>query len=314
MEKLISFIIPCYCSEKTIEPVVEEIIYTVTEREGYNYEIILVNDSSPDHVQEVIHRIAFANRQIKAIDLARNFGQHAALMCGLRYASGDFIVCMDDDGQTPPCEVFRLINALDENTDIAIAKYSIKRHSWFRNLGSKMNDYMTQWLLGKPKSLSFMSFFAFKHFLLKEIIRYKNPYPYINGMFLRATNRICNVEIQHRERLSGKSGYTIKKLLSLWLNGFTAFSVKPLRIATLLGTGCALLGFFFGIYTIINKLLHPMMLAGYSSLMAVLLFVGGMIMMMLGMIGEYVGRIYISINNSPQYVIRETINCGEIKE
>ena len=140
--------------------------------------------------------------------------------------------------------------------------------------------------------------------------KYDKPFPYLSGLLLRTTSKICNVDMIERERAAGVGHYTFIKSLKLWLNGFTAFSVKPLRISTVLGAICALIGFVFGIITVVNKLLHPEMQAGYSSTMAVILFIGGMIMMMLGMIGEYIGRIYICINNSPQYVIRNTINIS----
>ena len=144
-----------------------------------------------------------------------------------------------------------------------------------------------------------------------EIIKYDKPYPYMLGLLLRTTQKICNVNVNHRERPHGISNYNLVKLISLWMNGFTAFSIKPLRIATYLGFFTAIIGFLFGIYTIFNKILHPYVLAGYSSIMSVILFVGGMLMLMLGLIGEYIGRIYICINNSPQYVIREIINFEE---
>lgn len=306
MEK-ISFVIPCYGSEKTIGIVVNEIIETVTSHGGYDYEIILVNDSSPDNVFAAITDLAKNNNHIKGIDLARNFGQHSAIMAGFVNVTGDIVVCLDDDGQTPASEMFLLIDKLSEN-DLVFAKYKDKKHSLFRNFGSKINDKMAQWLIGKPKDLKIMSYFACKRFIVDEVLRYKNPFPYISGLLLRTTNKIANVEIHHRERLEGSSGYTLKKLFLLWVNGFTAFSVKPLRIATFAGCITAVIGFIYGLYIIIKKIIYPLTPMGYSSTMAVMLFLGGMVMLLLGMIGEYVGRVYISLNNAPQYVIRKTVN------
>ena len=185
-------------------------------------------------------------------------------------------------------------------------------HSGFRNFGSKVNDKMAQWLIGKPKELKIMSYFACKRYVVDAVLRYPNPFPYISGLLLRVTNKVKNVEVHHRERIEGKSGYTLGKLLLLWVNGFTAFSIKPLRIATFIGVIMAVIGFIYGIYVIINKFfIHPGVPLGYSSTMAVMLFIGGMIMLLLGMIGEYVGRIYISINRSPQYVIRRTVGVED---
>lgn len=306
MQKL-SFVIPCYNSEKTIGVVVDEIIETVTAHGGYDYEIVLVNDSSPDNVFGTITELCKNNKRIKGIDLAKNFGQHSAIMAGFNNVTGDIVVCLDDDGQTPAKEMFSLIDELDKN-DLVFAKYKDKKHSFFRNAGSMVNDKMAQWLIGKPRDLKIMSYFACKRYVVDEVLKYKNSYPYISGLLLRVTNKVANVEVNHRERLEGKSGYTIKKLFLLWINGFTAFSVKPLRIATFIGCLTAVIGFIYGLFVIIHKILNPLTPMGYSSTMAVLLFIGGMIMLLLGMIGEYVGRAYISLNNAPQFVIRDSLN------
>ena len=273
----------------------------------YSYEIILVNDCSPDHTWKTISELCERYENITGIDFARNFGQHAALMAGLRCANGDMVVCLDDDGQTPADEVGKLLEKLEEGYDAVYAKYEHKQHSAFRNLGSKVNELMTRVMLEKPAELYISSYFAVKRFVVEDMIRYENSYPYVIGLVLRATRNITNVVVQHREREEGSSGYTLKKLLGLWFNGFTAFSVKPLRIATVLGGCSACLGFLYGIYTIIKKLVSPNVPLGFSSTMAAIVFFGGMIMLMLGMIGEYIGRIYISMNNSPQYVIRRKI-------
>ena len=165
---------------------------------------------------------------------------------------------------------------------------------------------MTRVMLGKPKELLVTSYFAVQRYIVDDMIRYENSYPYVIGLVLRATKNIVNVPVQHREREEGRSGYTFKKLLGLWLNGFTAFSVIPLRIATTIGGICAAGGFVYGTYTIIKRLINPNVPMGFSSIMSAIVFFGGMIMIMLGLVGEYIGRIYISLNNSPQYVVKET--------
>lgn len=308
MKCSLSFVIPCYCSEHTVRGVLEEINEIMLQYSDYNYEIIAVNDCSPDNVLTVLKEIAENDDKIKVIDLAKNFGKHAALMAGYSVVSGDVVINLDDDGQCPIDKLWELIKPLDNGYDVSIAKYPCKKQSAFKNFGSLINLMMSRYLLGKPKELYVSNFSAAKKFVIDEIINYDKPYPYLEGLTLRTTSKICNVDMEERERAAGVGHYTFIKSLKLWLNGFTAFSVKPLRISTVLGAICALIGFVFGTVTIINKLIHPEMQAGYSSTMAVLLFIGGMIMMMLGMIGEYIGRIYICINNSPQYVIRETVN------
>ncbi len=303
--KLISFVIPCYRSTQTLPGVVDEIVGTMKTLTAYDYEIVLVNDCSPDDTFETIRKLCSDNERIKGINLAKNFGQHAALMAGLRQAKGEITVCLDDDGQTPADEVGKLIAKLEEGYDVVYAKYDHKQHSGFRNFGSKINELMTRVMLGKPKDLYISSYFAMKRFVREEVIRYENSFPYVIGLVLRSTKSITNVSVIHREREIGVSGYTMGKLLGLWVNGFTSFSVKPLRIATFIGAMCAFLGFAYGIYTIIKKFINPAVPLGFSSLMSAMMFIGGMLMLMLGLLGEYIGRVYVCMNNSPQYVIRE---------
>lgn len=313
-KKTVSFVIPCYRSEHTLENVVAEIHKTLKDMEQYDYEIILVNDCSPDGTWAVIRRICQENNRIRGINFAKNFGQHAALMAGLRQSSGDYVVCLDDDGQTPADEVGKLLGKLEEGYDAVYASYAHKQHSLFRNLGSKVNELMTRIMLEKPRQLYISSYFAVRRFVVEDMVRYENSYPYVIGLVLRATKNITNVEVSHRERQEGSSGYNLKKLLGLWFNGFTAFSVKPLRIATCIGCLSAAVGFLYGLYTVIKRMVNPQVPMGFSSTMAAIVFFGGMIMIMLGLIGEYIGRIYISLNNSPQYVIRERINAQEAGE
>lgn len=306
--KYISFVIPCYRSEHTLENVVAEIDEAMKVLKEYDYEIIMVNDASPDQTFSVIKKICGMNKRNIGINFTQNFGQHAALMAGFRIAKGDAVVCLDDDGQTPANEVHKLLQRLEEGSDVVYAQYAHKKHSVFRNFGSRVNEKMTRIMLGKPKELNVSSYFAAKSFIVEDMIRYENSYPYVIGLVLRATKNISNVEVTHREREVGSSGYTFRKLIGLWFNGFTAFSVKPLRIATGIGAMSACIGFIYGIFTIIKRLLVPTIPAGYSAIMSALLFIGGMLMLMLGLVGEYVGRIYISMNSAPQYVIKEMIN------
>lgn len=311
----ISFVIPCYRSAKTIEGVVAEIQDTMASIPNYVYDIFLVNDCSPDDTYEVIKALCAKYNNITGLSLAKNFGQHAALMAGLRKSDGDIVVCLDDDGQTPANEVGKLLAGIESGSDVVYASYENKKHSAFRNFGTWMNDIMTRVMLGKPKELHLTSYFAARRFVIDSMLRYENSYPYIIGLVLRATRNITNVPVSHRSREVGTSGYTMKKLLGLWFNGFTAFSIFPLRVATVTGVIFAGAGFIYGIYTIVKKFVNPEVPLGFSSLMAAVVFIGGMLMIMLGLIGEYIGRIYISINNSPQYVIREeTGNCGREDE
>lgn len=304
--KMLSFVIPCYRSEKTVMTVVDEIEDTVVKRPEFDYEIILVNDGSPDNVWSVIEKRAKQDEHVIGINLAKNFGQHCALMAGYNQTIGDYVFSLDDDGQTPANAMFDLIDKLEEGFDIVFASYPETHQNAFRRWGSdfakKMTDFMFD-VKGDDRKVS--SYFVMRRFIVDEIVRYKHSYPYIAGLILRTTRNIETVPIEHRDRIQGKSGYNLRSLISLWLNGFTAFSVKPLELGAYIGFFTAVVGFIFVIYTIVRKLINPDIMMGWSSLMAVLLIISGVIMIMLGMIGEYIGRIYICINNSPQYVVKE---------
>lgn len=299
----ISYVIPCYGSEHTIIGVVTDIkMLMKQDLKNYQFEIILVNDGSPDRVHNVIIENYSKDKDIKYIQLSKNFSQHNAVMAGLHHTTGDVIICLDDDGQSPVYEVPKLLNELNEDVDVVYAKYRAKKHSRFRNFGSKINDYMLRMMLGKPQDLYISSFFAMKRYVKDAMIEYKNPYPYLGGLILRITDRIKNVETDHLGRNDGSSGYNIRKLLKLYVNGLTNFSVKPLRISLFFSVTFILIAVIASVYLVINKLLNPEIPVGWTSMMIVLLFVGAAITFLLGLIGEYIGRIYISINNIPQYV------------
>ena len=301
-----SFVIPCYRSEKTITTVVDEIKSEMAaKRPGDTYEIVLVNDCSPDNVWSVIEGLAQKENNVIGINLAKNFGQHSALMAGYGKCSGKYVVSLDDDGQAPLDSLNDLITKLKEGYDVVYAYYREVKQNLFRRFGSWMAGKMGEMMLDPPKDMKGSSFYIARNFVIREMCKYNNPYPYLVGLVLRVTRKIAWVETNHRARLEGTSGYSFARLLGLWLNGFTAFSVKPLRASTLLGFFFAFLGFAFSIFVIVRRLLGITTVDGWSTIIALLLIIGGCILMMLGLIGEYIGRIYICINDSPQYVIKE---------
>lgn len=274
----------------------------------YDYEIIAVNDCSPDDVWRVLKDLAGCNKKIKAVCLAKNMNKPSALMAGFNYVTGDYVVFLDDDGQCPMDHVFELMKPLDEGFDASMARYPKKKQSGFKNFGSWLNSVMAMAMINKPRDLQVSNFVAVKRFVVDEIIKYNLPYPYFSGLLLRTTSKVTNVEMEERSRKIGTSTFTFAKLLGVWMNGLTAFSIKPLRLASLIGTIYALMGFLYGTYTIIYKILNPAVPKGYSSTIAVIMFTCGIMMLMLGLIGEYLGRIYICINKSPQFVVRESVN------
>lgn len=313
MERL-SFVIPCYGSENTICGVVDDVESVMQLHPEYDYEIVLVNDCSPDNVWGKISKLHTENKKVKAVNLARNFGQHAALMAGYNICEGDYIVTIDDDGQTPVDQTFFLLDRLKDGFDVVYGKYGERKDNNFRKFGTTLNNFMLRVLVGKPKDIHLTSYFVARRYIIDEVCKYKNAFPYIWGLILRTTKNITNVTIRHSQRLEGESGYTLSKLLGLWLNGFTAFSVKPLRISAGIGLLFAFLGFIGVVYTVAYKIWASEIVAGYSSLMSVILIIGGLILLSLGLIGEYVGRIYMCINSTPQFVVKELLGVSKSEE
>ena len=300
----ISCVIPCYHSVNTLEPVVRDIEKTLAARPELDYEIILVNDNPPDETWDLILRLSRENPRIHGVCFSRNFGQHSALMAGYRQVTGDIVVSLDDDGQNPPSEMFRLIDAVDSTHDIVYADYPRKQHTRFRNLGSRMTNRMFTWMLNKPEELYLTSYWAAKRFVIDQMIRCESPFPFVDGLALQSTTRYASVPVDHLPRAEGESGYTIFSLFRLWLNAFTSFSVKPLRIATVTGSVSALAGVAVGLVLIVRKLiLRDQIDAGWTSLVALMLLLFGILMIMMGLVGEYVGRIFITMNRSPQSII-----------
>ncbi|MFP4042727.1 MAG: glycosyltransferase family 2 protein [Bacteroidales bacterium] len=308
----LSIVIPVYNSEDTIETVVEDSISVVEElNDIQSLEIILVNDGSEDDVLSVCKGLCESAPQVKLINLTKNYGQHSALMAGYKFAKGDFVLTMDDDGQTPPKEIPKLIKEIKKGHDVVYGSYKKKKHSWFRNLGSNFNNKMANWLWNKPRDLDLSSFFVVKKSIIKKILNYYGPFPRIPGLIFRVTLDATNVRVKHEERDTGESNYTLGRLISLWLEGFTNFSIKPLRIASFFGGLFATIGFLGIIAVIVRKLVMPDIQVGWSSLIVVITFFGGVQLISLGLVGEYVGRIFMHLNNEPQYEIRETFDIED---
>jgi len=302
----LSIVIPVYNAERTIGKLVDELVRSLTPH--YRLEIILVNDNSVDHSEGVC--ISLYERYkgiVRFYSLSKNVGEHSAVMAGLNKVRGDYAVIMDDDFQNPVSEVVKLVNkALENDYDVVYSFYEKKRHSLFRNLGSKFNDRVANLMLKKPKDLYLSSFKVLNRFLVNEIVKYHGPFPYIDGLILQITDKIGRVQVEHHARQEGRSGYTIKKLISLWLNMFTNFSILPLRISIVLGFISSIAGLLLGIYTVMEKLSNPDIPIGYASLFVVVTVFAGVQLIMLGMVGEYLGRVFLTLNRKPQYTIKKT--------
>ena len=310
-----SIVIPCYNSSATIKRVVEQTMEELKKINIEKYEFILVDDCSPDGGKtiKVLKEMAEKYNCVTVLDLAKNFGQHNASLAGLNYAKGDAIISMDDDMQTHPSQLKYLIQEYNKGYDIVYGYYPEKKHSPLRNLASYLNYLSVRILIGKPKELKTSSFWIIRKYVRDYVIQYKRKNVYLQGLFLRVTNNISSIPIKHFEREIGHSNYNLKKLLRLWSN-ILGFSVMPLKIAIYLGGIFSLGGFIGAIVVAIHKILNPSVIVGWSSLMACVFFVAGIILMALGILGEYIGRIIMGINEEPQFVVREGYNTQEIEE
>ena len=311
----LTVLIPVYNSEETIGPLIDEVFH----RLGPHFErleIVAVNDGSADasHLR-LIEACSRHPGRIRYVRLARNFGEHNAVMCGLHYVTCDAVAIIDDDFQTPPEEILKLVTRLQEGYDVVYSRYAAKHHAWWRNLGSRFNDRVATRLLGKPKGLYLSSFKVLNRFLVDTVIGYEGPYPYLDGLILRSTSAIGTELCEHHDRRAGHSNYTLTRLIRLWLNMFTSFSVLPLRVSTILGLcmsgfGVLLAIFFFVSWLLGGIFLHDQIPPGWASTVIIITIFAGIQLLMLGMIGEYIGRVFLTHNRHPQFVVRE-VHSGE---
>jgi glycosyltransferase involved in cell wall biosynthesis len=303
----ISIVIPVYNGAASIEPLVTRLIDIL----GTNaLQIVLVNDGSPDNSDDICRSLyrRFAET-VTYVKLAKNFGEHNAVMAGLQHARGDYVVIMDDDFQNPPDEVIRLIeHACGHRYDIVYTYFPHKRHHWLRNLGSVFNDRVANFMLDKPRDLYLSSFKCLSRFTVQEILKYPGPFPYIDGLALRCTRNIGKLEVGHEPRREGRSNYTLRKLVRVWLNMFVNFSVMPLRISTLTGLAFGVLGLLMGIWVFVEKMVFPDVPVGWPSVIVAIVLFSSVQLVMLGLMGEYLGRLFLTSNQTPQYVIREVLD------
>lgn len=303
----LSIVIPVYNGEATIGELCRELIRLYAA--NYRLEIVLVNDCSRDGSDRVCRQLQQEfDGTVTYIQLARNFGEHNAVMAGLNHARGDLCVTIDDDFQNPPEEVARLLDTARQGYDVVYCRYDRKCDHWLRNLGSRFNDFMAERILRKPAGLYLSSFKIMNRFLVQEIVKYTGPDPYIDAIILRSTSNIGSVQVAHRERTAGSSGYTFLKLLSLWGNMMVSFSMIPLRVVGLVGFTMACFSVFMFMDLVFDSLFPTAQdPTDFDSLAASMTFFRGFVMLSVALLGEYVGRIYLAINGDPQYVIRESL-------
>jgi undecaprenyl-phosphate 4-deoxy-4-formamido-L-arabinose transferase len=301
----LSVVIPVYYGAKSIG----ELVHALEGLEvAGGHEIVLVNDGSPDDSLEVCRGLVSSARvPITLVNLARNFGEHNAVMTGLRHARGAWVITMDDDLQNPPEEVTRLLDfARASGKDVIYTRYAEKRHALWRNLGSRFANWVADVLMEKPKGLYLSSFRCMSAFVVEQVARYEGPFPYVDGLIMQATQSVGTLEVRHLPRAEGRSTYTLKRLVKLWLNIFVNFSVMPLHLSTLAGFGLSLLG-LIGVISVLIEAMFYGTPEGWASLMAATLLLSGVQLLILGILGEYMGRLFLTANRKPQAVIREVI-------
>lgn len=303
---LYSVIIPCYKSSASIRKVVEETMREFREMALGDVEFVLVDDCSPDQGATVneLRRLVHDYPNVTAVELAANSGQHNAQMAGLNYVRGDLILSMDDDGQTRPSQIRYLLSELEKGYDVVFAYYPHKEHSKGRNLGSRFNQWSLRILIDKPKDLRVSSFWVIRRFVRDYAVMYHSPDTRMSGLFLRITRNVSCVQVEHFRRESGKSGYTLKKLIRLWM-AIMAFSIVPLQLAAAAGMITSIASFIGIIAVIVRKLVRPSTAIGWPSTVAAVFFFSGVILLFLGLIGSYLGRIYLQMTNTPQFVVRQ---------
>ena len=304
----LSIVVPVYNGANSVGILVDAL--SALQIPG-GHEVILVNDGSRDNSLAVCKALlAKATIPLTLVELARNFGEHNAVMAGLRHARGAYIITMDDDLQNPPGEVTKLWqHAARDNWDVVYTFYAIKQHAWWRNLGSRFTNWCADQLIDKPQGVYLSSFRCMSAFAVEQILHYDGPFPYVDGLLMQVTRHIDRLQVDHIVRAQGRSNYTLRRLIRLWLNMFLNFSVMPLRLSAMLGLVLAGAGGLFGVAVLIEAMIRETP-PGYASLMAVLLLVSGVQLVGLGMIGEYIGRLYLSANRKPQSVVRSVIRSA----
>jgi undecaprenyl-phosphate 4-deoxy-4-formamido-L-arabinose transferase len=310
MTPALSFVVPLYNSAATIEALVRDIESQPIEG---GHEIILVNDGSADATGDVCRSLMRTARvPIVYVEHARNFGEHNAVLTGWRHACGSHVVNLDDDGQNPPSEAVRLWqHAKANNLDVVFGHYEVKQHSPWRNAGSWFTNRMTDWALDKPTGFYLSSFRCVSAFVTKQVTDYTGPYPYLDGLLLQITQRIGSISVRHDVRQAGTSGYTLRRLIRLWLSAWLNFSLLPLRVATLLGMLTAIAGLLAFIFVVWLWANDRGPAYGWGWVMATVLVFSGTQLVILGLVGEYIGRMFLTVNQRPQAIVRSVFRSGD---
>jgi glycosyltransferase involved in cell wall biosynthesis len=303
--KEISIVIPIYNSRESLPELHRQIAEAL---QGVAFDLILVNDGSSDDSWSVVRNLCKANPNVIGINLRRNSGQDNAIMAGLSHAEGDYIVIMDDDLQHSPRDIKKLYETCRQGYDVCFAHFQKKKQRFWKNLGSWLNGKIAVVLLRKPPHIYMSPFQIIRKDVVKEILNYKGPYPYIQGLVFQITDNVTQIPVEHHERPSGKGHFDLIRSASVFIKHVTSFSVVPLRVSSVIGFTVALLGFCLSIYYFVSYFILRNVVEGWTTLILTILVLGGLILMSIGLIGEYLGRLYLSMNDKPQYSISEVLN------
>ena len=307
----ISVVIPVYGSARILPELVERLqaaLVAITKPDGF--EVVLVHDHGPDDSWQVIQKLARTRPWLKGVNLRRNASQHNALMAGFAHSAGKYVITMDDDLQHDPHDIPRIIESLQQGADLCYVRFASRKHALWKRAGSAFNDIVASRLLNKPRNLYLSPFRGMRREICDEALTYRGPFVYVDGLLLQSTSNYTMITAHHHERQDGQSGYSLRKSISLWLQMATSFSIVPLRFVSLAGLAASALSFIFALAVVGRKLAVPDMAVGWPSLIFAILFMGGLQLLALGAIGEYVGRILLNVNNRPQYVVGNTININ----
>ncbi|WP_019990774.1 glycosyltransferase family 2 protein [Rudanella lutea] len=300
---VLSVVIPVYNSQETLEPLVEKLQDCLS---AISFEVVLVNDGSRDNSEAVVYRLAERYTNVQGLSLRRNFGEFNAVLCGLTYARGDYAVLIDDDFQNPPEAILTLLErAQSGHYDVVYSRYAQKKHAWFRNAGSSLLNYLTTYLLDKPKSLYLSSFKLINRAVVQEIVSYTGPFPYIDALIFRVTRNVTSVEVPHHPRQSGASNYTLSKLVALFLNVLFGFSTVPLRLFAGLGLGLFGLSLLLGLGLLLGSSLHWFSVSGWVLVAWVVLLLAGLQMVFLAVMSEYLGKLFLAQSGLKPFVVKE---------
>jgi glycosyltransferase involved in cell wall biosynthesis len=303
--KEISIVIPIYNSRESLPELQRQIAEALQD---VDFDLILVNDGSSDDSWSVVRNLCKANPNVIGINLRRNSGQDNAIMAGLSHAEGDYIVIMDDDLQHSPRDIKKLYETCRQGYDVCFAHFQKKKQRFWKNLGSWLNGKIAVVLLRKPRHIYMSPFQIIRKDVVKEILNYKGPYPYIQGLVFQITDNVTQIPVEHHERPSGKGHFDLIRSASVFIKHVTSFSVVPLRVSSVIGFTVALLGFCLSIYYFVSYFILRNVVEGWTTLILTILVLGGLILMSIGLIGEYLGRLYLSMNDKPQYSISEILN------